>query len=547
MECNNCKTIIIDNNVKFCPECGYMFDERNKTVIDESGDLDLILTQEGLSFQESLRDKPLVTCITEKDAEYFLVKQLNEKYINIYNTLKDKLPCYLPSLHKNKGQYYTFNWNGMWQKLSEWISASAATDLIFSVWYKIVKFVGICHANGIVVNNFNPDHIWIDENNNPIFECLEFFSNKDEKNIVIYNEGFSSPEVKGGAWESVGFQSDIYCLGRLFIYLYKSFTKKEMIEIKEISPIIKNLPLNFGFAVLKALSEDVEGRWKNIDELLSRISEKRSQHISIFGVSEIGFREANEDSIYYSQKRVQSFDSSYNVSLMMVADGMGGLDCGEVASSFAIKYLSGSLDKRITEFLLDMDRNVSDDKLIIMLTESIEECNLKLVEEREHISKKFGTTIVVCVLIDNTLYMGYVGDSRLYVFDEKGIIKYVTEDHSLVGKREAEGDLTEEEAMIDPNKNIIYQALGLKKTIRVDTKIMKLEMGDIILLSSDGICGSFLRRELESLFSDIESIENTAVKLCYEAFERGSTDNCSLILAQLLKEGDCNGKQIFNT
>ena len=377
------------------------------------------------------------------------------------------------------------------------------------------------------MNHFAPESIWVDPgNNSPRFEAVEFMTMEGVKEVIICDEAFSSPEIKNGEFETVTYRSDIYSLGKLWLFLFDR-NRKTLQEFQENVTSMMDLPLNQGFALARALRENPEERWPSV-ALMRESFDKTSgaRNLSVYGFSEQGFRDLNEDSIFYKVFRCKNETIDRNLGIFVVADGMGGLDCGEEASGFCTKFM----DQTLTETLFQ----VKDDSFTInnLISGTINRCNQELLGLSAKNAQKFGTTVVVAIVLGQAIYLGYVGDSRFYHLGVDHKIKFVSEDHSLVGKRLAEGELTEEEALVDPDKSMIYQALGLKAAIRVDHYSGELLPGEILLLCTDGISGVFTNRMIEKIFSDYADLKTAAKVLFYQAIEKGSTDNCSLIVVK---------------
>ena len=164
----------------------------------------------------------------------------------------------------------------------------------------------------------------------------------------------------------------------------------------------------------------------------------------VFGKTDVGLvRKVNQDFIYYSQVPVGAFPN-----LFIVAAGMGGHNAGDFASRYAV------------ECFLKYIEISKPDALIRMVDEGIKYANRKLIEKaaQDEALKGMGTTMVVAYIEDEQLFVGNIGDSRLYLLDKE--INQVTEDHSFVATLVRAGELTKEQARNHPDKNIITRAVG---------------------------------------------------------------------------------------
>jgi PPM family protein phosphatase len=544
MFCKNCKLDVGD--VDFCSSCGYDFLSNNDTS-DKQEELSLKLeVNESMRWDETIRMKPVRTgLIYVENNNLLLAKEATEILTKKYSRLRQFASEFLPDENQNEAEksYIVFEWNSTWLKLSEWLKTNPPFDQRVRIWNHIAGFVHRCHENGLIVNQFHPNCIWIDiEQLKPVFEAFEFISYPNDKEIIIYNEGFSSPEVREGNWSEVSFPSDIYCLGKLLFFLLNPENNET--GARDFAPGIDSfiglnlLSKRLGFGIGKCLRNQPLQRFRSVADLFKYLQKSELEPVNITGFSHVGFRALNEDAIYYSNRRIRCLDYFYDTTIAVLADGMGGLDKGEVASNTVIKMISHELEQKINELVLysgTQALNFDEEVIFGHIHDAIEQCNMAMVTQAADSASQMGSTVVVAVLINHYLYMGYVGDSRLYIFDEANQITFVSEDHSLVGKREAIGDITEEEALTHPNKNVLYQAIGLKEAIRIDKYRTKLKPGQKIMLCSDGISGSFLKKELTAIFGAHPNITVLGDVLFFEALERNSLDNCSLILAEIVK------------
>jgi protein phosphatase len=543
MFCKNCRQDV--GEVDFCPVCGYEFtgNQDNSEVTAEP----ITESETGVPFHwvEQIRQKPVKTGLGSLDDRLLLAKEDVEGFTGKYNKVRQFAGAWLPEEFPQEEEkpFRLFLWDGTWPKLDEWLNQNPAPEQRIRIWSHIASFVHHCHENGLIVNQFHPHSIWINPDKiQPVFEAIEFISVAGNQEVIIFNEGFSSPEVREGNWEGVGFAADIYCLGKLFQWMLGPGIPENHEDGfgsgMDTLAGLKSLPRHLGFGIGKCLHPDNSKRWSSVAQLFEYLRESELEPVSMTGFTHVGRRELNEDAVYYSNRRMRCLEVSYDTAIAVLADGMGGLERGEVAANTVIQMSSARLEREIDQILNEpgnIRRDPAPDLIFDLIRNVITGCNRSLVKQRNGNESPMGSTVVVAVIINHYLYMGYVGDSRLYIFDEAGRIQYVSEDHSLIGKREAIGDIIEAEALIHPNKNILYQAMGLKETIRVDTYGTKLKPGYKIILCSDGICGCFLRHDFIKLLEAYPDIIELGNALFFEALERNSTDNCSVILAEIVK------------
>ena len=226
-------------------------------------------------------------------------------------------------------------------------------------------------------------------------------------------------------------------------------------------------------------------------------------------------RKNNEDSLLVGEGRDET--------LFVVADGIGGFEAGEVASSIAVDVLK--------------DVGSSDS-----LEDAIGEANRRILaaargDERFH---GMGTTVVAMRFggtgEEPVAQISHVGDSRAYLLRD-GELKPVTEDHSLVAELVRSGDLTRAQASEHPQKNLITRALGAEEEVDVDTVVLPVEPGDRLLLCSDGLSDMVPEPGmLEILTSHQEDPEKAARALVVAALEAGGADNITVVVVDVREE-----------
>lgn len=224
-------------------------------------------------------------------------------------------------------------------------------------------------------------------------------------------------------------------------------------------------------------------------------------------------RDHNEDSVIITENLTKEI-------LLTVADGMGGHNAGEVASSIAITHIG----KRFRE--IGTVGNKED--AINWLRETVNEINVLLYHYTEDHpeSTGMGTTFVLALLTKDFLLFGNIGDSSGFVIKNKKLHK-ITTDHTLVNLLVKSGELTEEEAKEHPRKNVLMKALG--STAKVDMDIFEVETDvDGILLCSDGLTNMLDPEQIMKVLNEDLSIEDKLNKLIYKCNNRGGNDNISI-------------------
>ena len=222
--------------------------------------------------------------------------------------------------------------------------------------------------------------------------------------------------------------------------------------------------------------------------------------------------------------------------LYLVADGMGGHASGEVASKMSIEamgdFLAETSDdpERTWPYKMDRSKGYEENRLIT----GVKLANLRIYQTSQRDGKKrgMGTTFVCLYAADEGVYIAHVGDSRCYRF-RKGRLEAMTEDHSLLNDYIKMKRLTAEEIENFPHKNVIVRALGMKDTVKVDTRFEVPEIGDTYLLCSDGLAGPVSDAQIEEILNESTGdIKETASKLIERANANGGPDNITVILAR---------------
>ncbi|MGB4844396.1 MAG: Stp1/IreP family PP2C-type Ser/Thr phosphatase [Ferruginibacter sp.] len=209
--------------------------------------------------------------------------------------------------------------------------------------------------------------------------------------------------------------------------------------------------------------------------------------------------------------------------LLFVADGMGGHNAGEVASKIALETISDEYFKK--------DSHADKEKA---LSNAFVTANKKIYElaQANQSYKGMGTTCTVVVVAGQNIYFAHAGDSRAYIFKNETITQ-ITEDHTYVQQLVKNGDITEAEAIVHPQRNVLINAMGTKPTLRVDTgkAVLTFEKNDRLLLCSDGLYDYLSDEELAAaLFKN--PLQEIADYLIAEAKRRGGKDNITVVLAE---------------
>ena len=170
---------------------------------------------------------------------------------------------------------------------------------------------------------------------------------------------------------------------------------------------------------------------------------------------------------------------------------------------------------------------------VSLFEEAVTAANKAVFEESaSHVEYEgMGTTVVACTLEENTLYIANIGDSRLYLIRDG--IEQITDDHSLVEEMVKQGNITESEARIHPQKNIITRALGINEEVQADFFEIDVEQGDVIMLCSDGLSNMIEDEDMEYIVKNSDTLQTAAESLVARANENGGNDNITVVLAEV--------------
>ena len=207
--------------------------------------------------------------------------------------------------------------------------------------------------------------------------------------------------------------------------------------------------------------------------------------------------------------------------MLIVADGMGGHNAGEVASRMATETISREYFKQ---------QNNSVEKNLVKVFALANKNILEKATAQSALSG-MGTTCTALVVIEDIIYYAHVGDSRAYIQKGDSIIQ-ITEDHTYVQELVNSGDITAEEAAVHPKRNILTNAMGTKPDLRIDTGKCKFsfENNDLLLLCSDGLYDYLKDKELKDIIAN-NTLKNAAEYMIQQAKQRGGHDNITVVLA----------------
>lgn len=235
-----------------------------------------------------------------------------------------------------------------------------------------------------------------------------------------------------------------------------------------------------------------------------------------FAKTDVGkAREMNQD--YYS---IPSSES--DLQLYILADGMGGYNGGEIASRLAAETTKNYIQNNFKKIEHDKEA------ILKLLKDAMEYANMVVYEEskKDENLQGMGTTLDVCFIYNSKIYIGHVGDSRIYLI-KKDIARKITKDHSYVQQLVEDKKITREEAEHHPKKNMLLKALGCTSYVEPDIRARNLEKDDILLMCSDGLTNMVEESKIyEVVRENKEKAPEILVNLANNA---GGYDNITVI------------------
>lgn len=263
--------------------------------------------------------------------------------------------------------------------------------------------------------------------------------------------------------------------------------------------------------------------------------------IKLAGSTNVGLvRGNNEDNFVFcrdlavSEWNIPQVDDAIDLgqygALLVVADGMGGANAGEVASAIAVDTVKCAFKSENIIPVID-----SDEKILDFMVDVVKEADLNILNKSKDDSSTqgMGTTIVMAWVIGQKAYVCWCGDSRCYVFNPNLGLTRLSKDHSYVQELVDKGELKAENAHDHPYSNIITRCLGDAENRAVpDARIHSLHSGDILMLCSDGLCGLCYDDEIMNVMAEHkDNVDECKDELIAAALAAGGHDNVTVVVS----------------
>ena len=257
---------------------------------------------------------------------------------------------------------------------------------------------------------------------------------------------------------------------------------------------------------------------------------KLEEALEIVALTDSGMvRAHNEDSV--------AFDAA--CGLVVLADGMGGYNAGEVASGIAVSVMAAEIAPQLKKASpIEREGETGEELAVSLLIRSIQKANASIYQAATNEAQfaGMGTTIVSALFYDNRVVVGHVGDSRLYRLRGE-TLEAITRDHSLLQEQIDCGMISVENARHSQNKNLVTRAVGIDAELTPEIHLHDAAVGDIYLFCSDGLNDMVEDDDIQSILYAMQgNLKLAAQQLIQTANDNGGKDNVSVILVKVCQE-----------
>jgi PPM family protein phosphatase len=239
-------------------------------------------------------------------------------------------------------------------------------------------------------------------------------------------------------------------------------------------------------------------------------------------------RDHNEDSIFALTTTLVSNSTHTPFGFYIIADGMGGHVDGELASEIAIRAMSHHVIQNLYIPLYNLSTNPPDQSIQEIMQEGVQLAHRAITKE----TPGGGSTLTAMLIMGSQVTIAHVGDSRAYIIDPDGQIESITRDHTLVQRLQELGQISSEEAAVDPRRNVLYRALGQGEPFEADVTSRRTTSG-YLLLCSDGLWGVIPESEIINAIISNTHPALACQQMVAAANAAGGPDNISAILVHL--------------
>jgi serine/threonine protein phosphatase PrpC len=269
------------------------------------------------------------------------------------------------------------------------------------------------------------------------------------------------------------------------------------------------------------------------DEQLQTVSIKpvtmHPAHFLVGAGQSVGMqRDHNEDAIFTMSAVLADGTIEIPFGLFIIADGMGGYEYGEIASSVAARTMADHVLSHVYLPHISLDSESPSESLQEIMEAGV-------TKAQQAVSRRApggGTTLTAALVIGEQVTVAHVGDSRAYFIFPDGRMQAITHDHSLVRRLVELGQISEAEAAVHPNRNVLYRALGQTEPFKPDIQSFPMPHPGYLLLCSDGLWGSVQDSEVFQIVTSARNPSVASKNLVDSANAAGGPDNISVIIVQ---------------
>lgn len=241
-------------------------------------------------------------------------------------------------------------------------------------------------------------------------------------------------------------------------------------------------------------------------------------------------RDHNEDTLFALTAVIADGQRDLPIGIFVVADGMGGHQHGEVASSAAARTMVEHLLTRLYPAMFSMTGGGLEESIQEIMEGGVKEAHRAVAR----MAPGGGTTLTAALSVGEQVTIAHVGDSRAYFIHPDGRIQVITQDHSLVRRLQELGQINEKEALVHPQRNVLYRALGQPEPFRPDINTHQFPSPGYLLVCSDGLWNLVPENEIFRVVTSAKSLPEACNDLVAMANDAGGHDNISVVLAKYL-------------
>lgn len=406
---------------------------------------------------------------------------------------------------------------------------------------QICDAMGQLHASGILHLDLQPRYLVVSPDRGQLrLTGFHRATMVPVQKVVEATPGYSPPEQFGFLEGRVTERSDLFALGAIWHQLLTTVSPEDVWQMEEdrfvftdVSHYLPAIHPHIERLVRKLVAIDPLDRFSSCAELRAEIHELVQNPIRRVGTcSDVGMlRTGNEDALGVFELTFTAQGQSSGLGLYICADGMGGVNAGEVASAITVDEVTSYVQQALASL---GDGEDPSTQVKLHLQQAVKVANARVYDtgRANPAMQGMGTTVTTALVFGHTVYVAHVGDSCCYLINRQGIEK-VSRDHSLVGRLVELGQITPEEALVHPQRNLIYRSLGTYPNVEVDLYQRPLRTGDWLLLCSDGLTGHVTDPELHQIVTDAIDPVAAAQRLVNLANQRGGEDNITVVLVQM--------------